>query len=187
MRLRQWAAGALALLIGCAVPLRVDQRGPGFDGARTERMRGNLVPTPVNGVAALEFNAERVERAGERFQHALLVEVRGEALRIRPGPSLRLVLGGDTVALTRDTAVVSWLRVDPTVSEQARFPAPDSVMLRLAGADAAEISVRAGGWWERRRLSQRNLEVLREWVAVQVHPDSIVPLPEVPGGGGGGR
>lgn len=161
----------------------MDERGPDFDGTRTLRMRGNLVPTPTGGVAAIEFNAERRERPGEPFEHALLVEVRGEALRIRPGPSLHLILEGDTLELERDGAATAWLRVDPSVTEQARYPASDSVMLRLAAAPAVEVGVRAGGWWERRRLSDRNLRVLREWVTAQVHPDSVVPAIEIPTGG----
>lgn len=173
------------LLAACAVPLRVDQRGPDFDGTRTLRMRGNVVPTPMGGVATLELNAERRERPGEPFHHALLVEVRGEALRIRPGASLHLILGGDTLELTRDSTTTAWLRVDPSVTEQARYPASDSVMLRVAAAPAVEFGVRAGGWWERRSLSARNLEVLREWVAAQVHPDSVVPAIEPPASSGG--
>ena len=113
------------------------------------------------------------------------MEVRGEALRIRPGPSLHLVMEGDTIELTRDASATAWLRVDPTVTEQARYPASDSVMLRLAAARAVEFGVRAGGWWERRRLSERNLQVLREWVAAQVHPDSVVPAIEPPTSSGG--
>ena len=171
--MRRWAVGALLLLVACAVPLRVDQRGPDFDGTRTLRMRGNLVPTPVNGMAALEVNAERRERPGEYFQHALLIEVRGEALRMRQGPSLQLMIGGDTVELVRDSTVTSWLRVDPTVSEQARFPASDSVMLRLASADAAEVAVRAAGWWERRRLSPRR------WL-LRLRPRQLRRLPLAP-------
>ena len=71
---------AIALLVGCAVPTRVDTLGPDFDGTRTVRMRGNVLPTPVDGIGAIELNAERVERADSSLRFALLVEVRAEGL-----------------------------------------------------------------------------------------------------------
>lgn len=164
-----------ALLAACAVPLRVDTRGPDFQGVKTVRLRGNVLPTPVNGIGAIELNAERREIPGEPFEYALLVEVRAEGLRIREAESLRLALGGDTVLLRRDSTITVWPRVDPTVREQARYAAPDSVMMRLAAASEARIAVRGAGWWERRRLSDENLAVLRRWAQAYVRPDSVAP------------
>jgi hypothetical protein len=162
----------LALLAACGVATRVDLLGPDFEGTRTLRMRGNVLPTPVDGIGAIELNAERVERPERPHEYALLVEVRAEGLRIRPGHSLRLVMDGDTIALARDSVATSWPRVDPTVQEQARYATPDSVMLRLGAAEAVRIGVRGAGWWEARRLSAENLETLRGFVRLYVTPDS---------------
>src|SRR5690606_15755431 len=135
--------------------------GPDFQGVETIRLRGNVLPTPVGGIGAIELNAERRERPEQPFAYALLVEVRGEGLKIRGGESLRVMIGDDTVALRRDSAVTSWPRVDPTVREQARYPTPDSVMMRLAAAPQVRIAVAGAARWERRRLSDENLGVLR--------------------------
>lgn len=165
---------ALALVAACGVATRVDTVGPVFDGTRWLRMRGNVLPTPVDGIGAIELNAERVERTEQPVEYALLVEVRAQGLRIRPGRSLRLVVDGDTIMLARDSLATSWPRVDPTVQEQARYFASDTVMLRLGGAREARMAVRGAGWWEARRLSAENLETLRNFVRLHVVSDSTV-------------
>lgn len=171
--IRQGLIAALLLLGACGVRAQVSTFGPDFEGARTLRMRGNVLPTPVNGIGAMELNAERVERPEQPFEYALLVEVRAEDLRIRSGASLRLEIDGETLLLTRDSAETSWPRVDPTVQEQARYPTADSVMLRLAAAREARVAVRGSGWWEERRLSPANLEALRGFVTMYVPQDSV--------------
>jgi hypothetical protein len=163
----------LLLVAACAVPVRVDTLGPDFEGARTVRLRGNVMPTPVAGIGPIELNAERIARPEQPNEYALLVEVRADGLRIRAGESLRLALDGDTVLLARDTLATTWPRLDPTVQEQARYPAPDSVLRRLATARDAAVEVRGAGWWEKRRPSAENLEVLRGFVALYVVPDSV--------------
>jgi len=169
------AVGAAA----CAVPTRVDVRGPDFQGVTATRLRGNVLPTPPTGIGAIELNAERLERPEEPFEYALLVEVRAEGLRVQNGESLEVVLGRDTVRLTRDSTTTFWARVDPTVREQARYPAPDSLLMRLASAPDVVVAVRGAGWWERRRLSEENRAVLSRWAQVYVRPDSVAPpLPE---------
>lgn len=168
---RAFLAG-LVVLAACGVRTQVDTLGPDFEGQRTVRMRGNVLPTPVDGIGAIELNAERVERPEQPPAFALLVEVRAEGLAIRPGMSLRLILDGDSLALARDSTVTTWPRVDPSVREQARYPAADSVMRRLAAAEDVRIALRGAAWWERRRLSAANLQTLRDFVERHVPPDS---------------
>lgn len=175
---------ALVLAGACAVPTRVDTLGPDFDGARTVRLRGNVLPTPVGGVGAIELNAERVSRPERPHEYALLVEVRAEGLRIRPGRSLRLMLGPDTILLARDSLVEAWPRLDPSVQEQARYPAPDSLLRRLATASEVRMAVR-GGWWEQRRVPAENLEVLGGFVRLYVTTDSLAPADSGAAGGAG--
>lgn len=167
---------ALLLLGACAVAVEVDRFGPDFDGSIATRMRGNVLPTPIEGIGAIELNAERVTWTERPNDYALLVEVRAQGLRIRPGQSLRLVTDGDTVLLARDSTATHWPRVDPTIEEQARYPASDTLMRRVAGADGVQLAVRGAGWWEERRLSPENLEVLREFVHLYVRPDSVAPV-----------
>lgn len=134
-------------------------------------MRGNVLPTPVNGMGAIELNVERTEMRDQPPIFALLVEVHAEGLRIRPGESLRLVLDGDSLAFVRDDAVRSWPRMDPTVREQARYASTDSVLLRLASAEEVRLNVRGAAWTEHRRLSEANLAAIREFVAEHVGLD----------------
>lgn len=169
---RPVAVVALLLVGACAVAVEVDQFGPDFDGSTATRMRGNVLPTPVEGIGSLELNAERVVEPERPDEYALLVEVRAQGLRIRSGRSLRLVMDGDTALLARDSMATYWTRVDPTIEEQARYPASDTLMRRLAGADEVRMAVRGAGWWEERRLSPENLEVLRGFVGLYVRPDS---------------
>lgn len=180
----------VAGLVACAVPTRVDVRGPDFQGVTATRLRGNVLPTPPTGIGAIELNAERLERPEEPFEYALLVEVRAEGLRVQNGESLEVVVGRDTVRLTRDSTATFWARVDPTVREQARYPAPDSLLMRLASASDVLIAVRGAGWWERRRLSDANRAVLSRWAQVYVRPDSVappLPQPGVPDSAQGGE
>lgn len=159
--IRRGVLAGVVLLLACGIPTRVDTLGPDFDGKRTIRLRGNLLPTPLGGIGAIELNAERIERPEQPAEYALLVEVRGEKLRIREGQSLRVMIDGDTVALARDSLARSWPRVDPTIEEQARYAVADSVLRRFGRAAEVRIAVRGAGWWERRRLSPENLETLR--------------------------
>lgn len=170
--IRSIAVVALLLVGACAVAVEVDQFGPDFDGSTATRMRGNVLPTPVEGIGAIELNAERVTWPERPEEYALLVEVRAQGLRIRSGKSLRLVMDGDTTLLARDSTATYWMRVDPTIEEQARYPASDIQMRRLAGAAEVRMAVRGAGWWEERRLSPQNLEVLRGFVGLYVRPDS---------------
>src|SRR5690606_17993582 len=103
---------------------------------------------------------------------ALLVEIRSDELRIRRGPSLRLVLDGDTVLLVRDSLASAWPRVDPAIQEQARYAASDSLMRRFAQVSDVRVAVRGAGWWESRRLSAHNLETLRGFVTLYVPADT---------------
>lgn len=154
------------MLAACAVPVRVETLGPDFQERTVVRMRGNVLPTPVHGIGAIELNPERVEQPQEPMGYALLVEVRTEGLRIRDGESLRLVTGGDTLRLTRDSEAESWPHLDPTVREQARYPVSDSVMLRLAAASDVTVAVQGAARWEVRRLAGEALERVRRWVQV---------------------
>lgn len=174
-------AALLVAVAACAVPTRIDMRGPDFDGARTTRLRGNVLPTPVGGIGAMELNAERVTRPEQPSEYALLVEMRVDGLRIRQGNSLRLTLDGDTVLVARDSLATSWTRLDPTVQEQARYPAPDSLLQRLARSRDVSVAVRGAGWWESRRLTPRNLDALRGFTALHVTPDSVAPADTVSG------
>jgi hypothetical protein len=172
--LRRGVIAGLLLCAGCGVATRIDTIGPGFDGTRIVRMRGNVLPSPVGGVGPIELNAEWVERREQPSEFALLVEVHSDELRIRAGESLRLVLDGDTFGLRRDSATTSWPRLDPTVGEQARYVTTDSLLLRLAGAQDTRVTVRGAAWTEQRRLSQRNLEAIRscidEHVVLEAEP-----------------
>lgn len=172
--IRRRLLAALALLAACSVPTRVETLGPDFDGARTVRLRGNVLPTPLGGIGSIELNAERISRPEQPNEYALLVEVRAEGLRIRPGRSLRLTLGADTILLARDSLVDAWPRLDPSVQEQARYPAPDSLLRRLATASEVGMAVR-GGWWEQRRVPGENVEVLRDFVRLYVTADTVAP------------
>lgn len=159
---------AVLLCAGCGVATRVETLGPDFDGTRTVRMRGNVLPTPLNGMAAIELNVERTDVRDQPPAFALLVEVHAEGLRIRSGESLRLVLDGDTLAFARDDAIRSWPRTDPTVREQARYASSDSVLLRLASAEEVRLNLRGAAWTEHRRLSEANRAAIREFVAEHV-------------------
>lgn len=154
------------LLAACAVPVRVETLGPDFTERTVVRMRGNVLPTPVHGIGAIELNPERIEHPLEPMQYALLVEVRAEGLRIRDGESLQLVLDGDTLRFERDLDIESWPALDPTVREQARYPVSDTVMVRLAGAQEVLVGVWGAARWEVRRLAGEPQERVRRWVQV---------------------
>lgn len=169
---------ALGLLFAaCAVPVRVETLGPDFTERTIVRMRGNVLPTPVHGIGAIELNPERIEHPLEPMAYALLVEVRAEGLRIRDGESLRLVLDGDTLRFERDPDVESWPALDPTVREQARYPVSDSVMVRLAAAEEVTVAVQGAARWEVRRLAGEPHERVRRWVQVY---GVVAPTPPPP-------
>lgn len=165
--MRRWLAGLMlcAASFACAPVRTIDTVGPDFAGRTTIRQRGNLLPTPAGAIAVIEINLERVETMDEAPPgYAILLEVHSDEFRIRRDEPLRLIMAGDTVVLPHDSVMAAWPRLDPTVREQARYPAGDSVLVRLAGAEEVRVRVRGAAWIEERRLSEANLASIREFV-----------------------
>lgn len=165
--MRRWLIGlVLCASFGCAPVRTIDTVGPDFAGRTSVRQRGNLLPTPTGEAAAIEFNLERVETMDEAPPvYAILLEVHSEEFGIRRDEPLQLIVAGDTMRLPHDSVMVSWPRLDPTVREQARYPAGDSLLVRLADADDVRVRVRGAAWTGTRRLSEANLASVREFVA----------------------
>lgn len=168
----------LLLGVGCGVPARVETLAPRFDGTRVVRLRGNLLPTPATASGGLELNVERVDRRDQEPEFALLLGLHTDRVRVRPGESLLLLIGRDSVALRRDLRVPEWDHLEGPVREQARYPCDAELLRRLADASEARIVVAGAAWRERRRLSAGNLAAIQRFVREEVDPpDPAAPAP----------
>lgn len=173
MRMLVAGVWTLALLLTACVPaVREETVEAGFDGTRTVRLRGNLLPASRTSAGDLELNVERTVRPTRPDVYALLVESYIDGLRIREEAPLVVTFGSDTLRLLRDGRTRSWSPVAPGVREQARYPAEEADLRRLAGGRGVEISIRGAAWTERRSLSDRNLRAIREFLAAR---DSTAP------------
>jgi hypothetical protein len=162
-RLRGLAGLALLLLLaGCAPGFRVDTLEPGFDGTRTHRSRGNVLP---GRNPAVELNLERVEFLRGEATFFLLVEVTGaNPPQVREGETLTLAVDGEALRISGRPGEVRRDNDGIQAVESVRYPVAAALLQRLAGAEQVSLTLRGGAYRLERALAPRNLEHLRTFV-----------------------
>jgi hypothetical protein len=171
-RLRPAVVAGVLLLAACAPPYRVLVLQPGFDGTRIHRMQGNVLGGGARVAPQVELNLERVDAPEQAPQLFALLEYSGsDWLAIPQGPSLTLVVDGDTMRLEGPgSAPHRTVLHGHTAYELARYPIEPEQAQRLAAGSAGGLVVRGGAGSVRRSLTERNFANLRAFAERHVAP-----------------
>lgn len=179
------AVALLGALAGCVPRYGVSTIRDEFAGRTVHRMRGNVLDDPDQGGEWIELNAEvsRERAAATELTLALLYRDGGRWLRVPYGESLQILANEELIVLNGSGSLRTRRRsVLGGVEERVTYRISVEQLRRVASADSVRLRILGRREYVERRLSEKGLVRLREFIGAHVDAPAAPATPSAPAG-----